>query len=465
MAGERSESLRFEQMFPAFGFFGVGPRLSVVANVDETVSAIRISLDSLEPEFLNVEYLEIRGGDGELIDIHDLTTCEASSDFAGSVLAPSGLLKGHGFHSGLERNPWWQLRFQHPTHVDRIEVFNRADTFGSRSRSLRIEVLTTDGALRRLWAASSWREMFENIGALRGLLQDSTAFDDNIGNWSRRDILSQVADVLCTNEVFVDVRWRRLISMLDVWGEGVLSSSELRIIAAFALGADRTSIRELMFLSGSLARRSQLVRFETELLALSKRVGRDEVSLTRHGVGPILHLIPDGIDGTLRLLSQLVADLDELSLEPQIAYGTLLGAVRGQSVIEGDDDVDLLFRIDAMGREDAEDAVAALADLLVERGYTAKRIAGSLNMHVGRGGSLHVDVFPFWVKEEQAHLHMSYMEIDAIPVDVLLPRSTVQMHGATWPAANRPEEFLRRRYGEDWRVENRFFEWPWMVTE
>lgn len=84
-----------------------------------------------------------------------------TNDAQGAV---DGVKNGRwGFHTGAERNPWWQVDLQSSATLTEIRVFNRLDCCAERARSLRI-LLSDDGL--------NWRTMYRH---------DGTAFGGNDG--------------------------------------------------------------------------------------------------------------------------------------------------------------------------------------------------------------------------------------------------------------------------------------------
>ena len=76
-----------------------------------------------------------------------------------------------------------------------------------------------------------------------------------------------------------------------------------------------------------------------------------------------------------------------------------------------------------------------------------------------------VDVFPYWIEDNQAQLHMENMKIRGISPSIFDGRKTISLYGEEFDIPAKPEAFLEERYGEDWKVSNRFHEWPWKIKQ
>jgi hypothetical protein len=452
------------ESFPSFGFFGVGPRLSIRCGVGETVLALRLSLDAPYPEVLNLDSVVLKGEEPEENLLPRISVCEASSNLLGAAHEPADLLVGRGFHSELTVAPWWEVRFLRPTYVAGITIENRSDHYGFRSRTLRVSYLTSSGHWRNSWAASAWDEMCAVADSLSLLLGDCASRVTTAGSLTRREMLACLATKLLDPDSDRVVDWRRTLALVNLWSEAPMSASEMRIASLFALDAPLTSARELSFLSGVVSSRTELVRLANSVTATALLLGRPGVSLTRHGVGEVISYSAAALEATIVLMRQVIDWLEVHEMEPLICYGTLLGALRSGSVIAGDDDVDVLCRVSASSYEHAELAVEHLSERLAKAGFGVTPIEGSLNIHVDDGHGAYIDLFPFWVQGESAYLHMSYMTIDTVPLQVLLPRGQVHLNGDSWPAPALPEAFLTTRYGSTWRDADPYFEWPWPLS-
>jgi predicted RNA methylase len=156
----------------------------------------------------------------------------------------------------------------------------------------------------------------------------------------------------------------------------------------------------------------------------------------------------------LERTQELVALLDGLGYEVCVTGGTLLGAVRSGALMPQDDDTDLAVVLPYDDPAELSLASYRLEDDLVAAGLTVVHHSNAhlqVNYLRPDGAVDHyIDVFlgffrrgeycqPFHIREP--------MERSSI-----LPRSTVHINGAPFPAPARPEDWLAACYGPGWKV-------------
>ncbi|MEI5672403.1 MULTISPECIES: hypothetical protein [unclassified Nocardioides] len=193
------------------------------------------------------------------------------------------------------------------------------------------------------------------------------------------------------------------------------------------------------------------------------------------GVGPVRvqdgHGNPLALDKSLRLTrlfgdrdpEQMVPLLDTIEVvlgaleaagvEPFVAYGTLLGAVRDQDFIGHDSDADLGYVSRFEHPADVVRESFALQRRLREMGFPVHRYSGLGLKVVAReadGSPRGLDVFGGFVHDDVLYL----MGEVGHPFrrEWLYPRSTVVLAGRELPAPAEPDHLLEAMYGPTWRT-------------
>lgn len=265
------------------------------------------------------------------------------------------------------------------------------------------------------------------------------------------------------------VDWSAAIQLVDLYGlhDRTAHAEDDAWIAAYYIwpelsGGSYVPISELKFLEGRLNSAVDLQIFEDCVNQIAQLEGEPaHYTLGRHSIAP--NKFSKLAERFIGHMGEVIAVLDRGGLMPMLAYGSLLGAVREKTFIPHDDDVDLLFLAKGRNRAQAVEHRANLISQLREMGYAVSDVGGPhLNFQVtSKAYGVPVDLFPFWVEDGVAFLHMERMEIRGIPEDLLLPRSTCELNGMVFPSPGKPSAFLSERYGSDWAVSKKYFEWTW----
>ena len=159
-------------------------------------------------------------------------------------------------------------------------------------------------------------------------------------------------------------------------------------------------------------------------------------------------------DEILRGTQRALRDLTEVcGLAAYLNYGALLGAVRDGAMIAHDSDTDVCY----LSHQ------ATPADLILEsfriertmraRGWKLLRMSGGdikLLLPLSDGRTCHIDVFAAF--RVAGTFYQLGNRSGRLPESAILPLSTIDLHGFSFPAPARPEEMLAFVYGPGWRV-------------
>lgn len=159
------------------------------------------------------------------------------------------------------------------------------------------------------------------------------------------------------------------------------------------------------------------------------------------------------VEPLLESISDVVAALEACGIEPFLAYGTLLGAVRQQALIGHDSDADLGYVSRFDHPADATLESFRLQRRLVEMGYSVARYSGlafKIWVEESDGAMRGLDVFGGLMRDGKLYL----MGEVGHPFrrEWVYPRSEVTLEGRTFPAPAQPAPLLEAMYGPSWQV-------------
>lgn len=175
---------------------------------------------------------------------------------------------------------------------------------------------------------------------------------------------------------------------------------------------------------------------------------------------------PAQLTPLLDAMETVIEALEAAGLEPFLAYGTLLGAVRDQDFIGHDSDADLGY---VSAYEHPTDAMleSYRVQRQVERmGFRIQRYSGlafKILVEEGDGTSRGLDVFGGFLRRESAESGSGHTEDGGtlylmgevghpFRSESLTPRATATLAGRTFPVPADPEPLLEAMYGPGWRV-------------
>lgn len=164
------------------------------------------------------------------------------------------------------------------------------------------------------------------------------------------------------------------------------------------------------------------------------------------------------IDALLDATEGVLEALQQAGLEPFIAYGTLLGAVREGRVLPHDSDADLGYVSRHTDPVDVCRESFRVQRELAGQGWQTSRYSGSaFKVAVSEGGVTRgLDVFGGFMDEGRLYL-MGEIGTDYDPAWIH-PLGTAELSGRPMPVPARPDKLLEASYGTGWRVPDPAFQ-------
>jgi SAM-dependent methyltransferase len=164
--------------------------------------------------------------------------------------------------------------------------------------------------------------------------------------------------------------------------------------------------------------------------------------------------IADLLDATEAVL----AALRSTGVEPFVAYGTLLGAVREGTVLGHDSDADLGYVSRHSHPVDVILESFRIQRQLAEQGWEISRYSGgAFKISVTEGDMTRgLDVFGGFMDHGRLHL-MGEIGVD-FRQEWIFPLTTATLHGREVPVPQRADKLLEVTYGQGWRVPDPAFQ-------
>jgi len=453
------------ELLPALGFFGT-KTLCLTIPVTARVYGFRVSIEDPAHHILNLQSISFMNPRGRVNpDIIGARFWQSSFHESDTTKDPSSVSRGDGIHTGSEKNPAWEVTFSEQTDLSLVRIENRADGWGCRSRTLKVEAAFRPGewaVIHYGWSPDRVLQALAQASTLLGPLRVS--FAKKYGD-VRRELLEGIASSLLRREVGLeDIDWATLIQFVRLWKSETITDEEMLLMAGMALRESRRgNCMTMLGYSLCLDSAEQVIRFQDTVDSVATLYELGQYVVTRHGVQQSKLLSKR--EAFLDAAESVIKELESIGSAAMLCYGSLLGAVRDGAFIPHDDDLDILYSVDANSIESAREQVQRIRSHLQRRGYqVVSNEPYGLNMHVLSGTGVStcvIDIFPCWEVNGRVFLHMERMRIRDLSKSDIFPVSRLKLYGREFPAPSHPTNFLTERYGKRWDKPDRLFEWPW----
>lgn len=473
--GSASEKEQFDELIqrvaPSIGFFGDYHSSKLQWQIGKYTDELVFTIDQ-KKSLLNIGGITIFDRHGNALIPEKHFNAEFSSSKPVSA-NPFKVFNNKGFHSFAEDYPFIKITFHRPIFLSSIEVKNRGDKWGSRAKFLTIKQYCF-GLLKKEY--SPFTEEYKNDFLFRlpkiGVSNKKLAELLSTPEQSRTAVLKTILTSMKGKRLCADTI-RTAHEVLSLWSttlpEGDLLELELEILAViFANQLADSMTLSLLPYTKMLNTQKNLGLIEGYINDNLKIMGKRQIKLTKHGIARKGELV-DNIEVVMETLLRVMSLLEKLDYEPQLAYGTLLGAHRDKGFIEHDDDVDILIKLsnDNIDKATALKLRDEMLQKLPESEYfISKGNVKNLNVHVYcRKTKVMIDVFPYWFDNVEAQLYMEKMNVRGISADIFAHRGSITLYGHDVPTPGDIEGFLTERYGPNWNFSDKYHEWPWKLID
>lgn len=455
------------RLVPSIGFFGDAKNSKLRWDIARLTEELYFTIEE-KKSLLNIGGIALVGESGdELIPGKDFTVTYSSSEPTSAD--PVRVFEDKGFHSAIEDFPFIKVSFAKPRYIKYVQIRNRADKRGKRARALAITHYCSGQAELRLAFDSEYYRLdflsrLEKVGLTKEQMFAAST--------CREELLTGIKNFIKGKRLCED-SIKTANEFLSTWSDKKIDEKSLRLeleILAVIFANQILTGMSLNFrpYTSLLQSRSCLDFFENQINENLKLLGNEEIKITKHGLANKGELIDNNME-VMGVLKKTITLFEELGLEPQIAYGTLLGAYRDKGFIQHDDDVDILVKL---SNQDIDQSTAIkYRDLMLEKipdsdYLISKGNEANLNVHIRcRVTNIMIDVFPFWINNDKAFLYMENMRIRGIDKRIFEGRSCVNLYGSKLPTPQDIETFLLERYGPTWAQKDKYHEWPWKLAD
>lgn len=454
-------------VLPGFGAFGRTSKTELSVHIKEPIDQITISISGPSEEYLNIYPPVFYDKDGKIIKNQSLiSTVKITSRRPGheEENLKDEIFSGSLIHSGRELRPTLTIKFKSLTYIDKISIHNREDIHHKRSRFLDVKGFRSK-TLISSFENSDPQKLLEVYKKISALVKYSPIESESLPDAIDK-IKLKIKSMALNGDLELD--YKEMLYLLPMF-EGVMDPDEYQeaICAAMIIRLlDKKSYagtRELKVISQFLHSDKIIEKSRTIANEISKKLNGEskELTLSKHQVH--YSRLVERKDAHLDGMEKLFSAFSHLGVPLMLSYGTLLGAIRENSFLSHDDDVDLLYVDGSTSHDEILKNQVKLIEKLNSMGIKCGGETLGKNFHVYVDG-VSLDLFPCWQTDGRTFLLMEQMKYRDISTNILVPTSTANLHGRSFPAPADPEGFLNERYGSTWGTPDLYYGWPWKVS-
>ncbi|WP_231445203.1 discoidin/SUN/FTP domain-containing protein [Brevibacterium zhoupengii] len=461
---------------PSIGYFGGNwfDRLDLPHH--GTIARVTIARTDNEADFLNLRGILARKS-GKVVHLDDdqIEILQSSVRKENNYL-PQGLSSLENLHTMREKNPWWQINLKEPIQIDALQIFNRADSLGLRSRAIRVTIEDAESKECVLYDSTSKAHratVLDDVSAIAG----GDVANEEIQNvaearrWRNNTVRAVVERVkmgmplpnrAVRNSLCALIPTKRAPnSWHELQGDDWFLLAYILCAQVHEMPGARSAYRNFEFV---LPTREHLERLESEINRATKSIGASAMQLLHHGLSPKGEL-KKKLPELRRLVKDLASDLHSYNQSTLLAaYGSLLGGVRTGHLIEHDDDFDVFAPIHASSKAEYITKLDELRDYLKGRGWNVHANGQYFNSHVTKPSvTANIDLFGLWINDRIATVHMENMKLREIPSEWFETGNSISIDGIKIAIPKHAEDFLSLRYGSNWRHPDKYYDWRWKL--
>lgn len=144
------------------GFFGGLDFDCLKVDINNEVITIRVELNSHSKEILNLRRIKVFDDKGKAINLSCCANCHQSSFYKDDVkYGGVNALNDMPIHTEKELRPYIEITFKKPHKISHINIYNRMDKWGARSKTLRVVycIPHDEWVVAHDFTSRKWREV------------------------------------------------------------------------------------------------------------------------------------------------------------------------------------------------------------------------------------------------------------------------------------------------------------------